>query len=322
MYLLFKALHELSLEEYEELLTDLPLLNGHHQVRPTWNDQPLKNSRPRSNTTLSCFDLNARQGRSPTNMIGGIKDGCCTGSKTFLIQRWRGIRGLGWMGTSVTLLKVFALNRLFRIKALISRTCGGGVETWLRSCNNPRPNSCVGAGKRFATCNPQPCPRGAKDFRWETSGIRKKIIKGKVQFEFKKHREEQCAKFNQELFERKYYDWIPYLKAPRKCELNCMPKGERFYYRHAKKVTIVMGNPSLSNMRLLPRLWMELLATTRVDGSALMGSACLLAVMATLEATLRWHFLCRSIERWIGILRVQHWKKMEMNNWKCVGDRL
>lgn len=51
-------------------------------------------------------------------------------------------------------------------------------------------------------------------------------------------REEQCAKFNNELFERKYYDWIPYLKAPRKCELNCMPKGERFYYRHAKKVSV------------------------------------------------------------------------------------
>ena len=34
-----KALHELSLEEYEELLTDLPLLNGHHQVwsLQTWN---------------------------------------------------------------------------------------------------------------------------------------------------------------------------------------------------------------------------------------------------------------------------------------------
>ena len=44
------------------------------------------------------------------------------------------------------------------------------------------------------------------------------------------------TEFNKELFERKYYDWIPYLKAPRKCELNCMPKGERFYYRHAKKV--------------------------------------------------------------------------------------
>ena len=95
--------------------------------------------------------------------------------------------------------------------------------------------SCAGATKRFATCNPQPCPRGAKDFRWDLG----MDLEG---YHFNLHnnleyREEQCAKFNQELFERKYYDWIPYLKAPRKCELNCMPKGERFYYRHAKKVS-------------------------------------------------------------------------------------
>lgn len=32
------------------------------------------------------------------------------------------------------------------------------------------------------------------------------------------------------------YSWIPYTKAPNKCELNCMPKGERFYYRHRNKV--------------------------------------------------------------------------------------
>ena len=30
--------------------------------------------------------------------------------------------------------------------------------------------------------------------------------------------------------------WVPYLRAPNKCELNCMPKGERFYYRHRRKV--------------------------------------------------------------------------------------
>merc|ERR1719400_1270707 len=82
-----------------------------------------------------------------------------------------------------------------------------------RKCGGPKPDSCVGPSKRFSSCNIDECPRGSKDFR-----------------------EEQCAKFNNELFERKYYDWIPYLKAPRKCELNCMPKGERFYYRHAKKV--------------------------------------------------------------------------------------
>jgi len=32
------------------------------------------------------------------------------------------------------------------------------------------------------------------------------------------------------------YRWVPYTKAPNKCELNCMPKGERFYYRHKSKV--------------------------------------------------------------------------------------
>ncbi|KAG8262319.1 hypothetical protein J6590_054750 [Homalodisca vitripennis] len=30
--------------------------------------------------------------------------------------------------------------------------------------------------------------------------------------------------------------WVPYTKAPNKCELNCMPRGERFYYRHKNKV--------------------------------------------------------------------------------------
>ena len=30
--------------------------------------------------------------------------------------------------------------------------------------------------------------------------------------------------------------WVPYTRAPNKCELNCMPKGERFYYRHRRKV--------------------------------------------------------------------------------------
>ena len=94
------------------------------------------------------------------------------------------------------------------------RTCGGGVMTEERSCDDPKPDACVGPSKRFSSCNLDECPRGSRDFR-----------------------DEQCAAFNKVLFERKYYDWIPYLKAPRKCELNCMPKGERFYYRHAKKVS-------------------------------------------------------------------------------------
>nr|XP_023024406.1 papilin-like [Leptinotarsa decemlineata] len=33
-----------------------------------------------------------------------------------------------------------------------------------------------------------------------------------------------------------HYEWVPYTKAPNQCELNCMPRGERFYYRHASAV--------------------------------------------------------------------------------------
>ena len=72
---------------------------------------------------------------------------------------------------------------------------------------------CTGPTKRYSSCNTQKCPQGTIDYRTE-----------------------QCSKFNSVPFERKLYEWIPYLKAPRKCELNCMPKGERFYYRHSKKV--------------------------------------------------------------------------------------
>lgn len=49
-------------------------------------------------------------------------------------------------------------------------------------------------------------------------------------------RSTQCANFNRVPFEGIYYDWVPYTKAPNPCELNCMPRGERFYYRHKDKV--------------------------------------------------------------------------------------
>lgn len=49
-------------------------------------------------------------------------------------------------------------------------------------------------------------------------------------------RSEQCAHFNRVPFENVYYEWVPYTKAPNPCELNCMPRGERFYYRHKVKV--------------------------------------------------------------------------------------
>lgn len=35
------------------------------------------------------------------------------------------------------------------------------------------------------------------------------------------------------------YRWVPYTRAPNPCELNCMPHGERFYYR--QKTAVVDG---------------------------------------------------------------------------------
>ncbi|XP_070578826.1 papilin-like isoform X2 [Ptychodera flava] len=97
-----------------------------------------------------------------------------------------------------------------------SRTCGGGVSYQERKCRSSRTDggaSCVGPSRNYRSCNIQDCPDGSTDFRAE-----------------------QCAKYNDIPFERKYFKWVPYTGAPNKCELNCMPKGEHFYYRHALKV--------------------------------------------------------------------------------------
>ncbi|XP_022174083.1 papilin isoform X3 [Myzus persicae] len=97
-----------------------------------------------------------------------------------------------------------------------SRSCGGGVAFQTRRCLTSRRDGsedCTGSSKRYYSCNIQECPRKSLDFRLE-----------------------QCAAFDRVPFEGLTYEWVPYTKAPNKCELNCMPKGERFYYRHRNKV--------------------------------------------------------------------------------------
>lgn len=49
-------------------------------------------------------------------------------------------------------------------------------------------------------------------------------------------RRQQCSEFDSTPFEGLRYEWVPYLKAPNPCELNCMPRGERFYFRHKSSV--------------------------------------------------------------------------------------
>ncbi|XP_078797302.1 papilin isoform X3 [Oryzias latipes] len=102
-----------------------------------------------------------------------------------------------------------------------SRSCGGGVTTRTRRCVTHRTDgghNCVGPDKSYRSCNIQDCPEGSRDFR-----------------------EEQCSQFDGTNFQGKRYKWLPYYGAENPCELNCMPRGENFYYRH--RSAVVDGTP-------------------------------------------------------------------------------
>ncbi|XP_057344319.1 LOW QUALITY PROTEIN: papilin [Manis pentadactyla] len=102
-----------------------------------------------------------------------------------------------------------------------SRTCGGGISFRERPCYSQRRDggfSCVGPARSHRSCHTQSCPAGGPDFRAQ-----------------------QCAEFDGQDFQGRRYKWLPYYGAPNKCELNCIPKGESFYYKHREAV--VDGTP-------------------------------------------------------------------------------
>uniref|UniRef100_A0A3P9NFX1 Papilin b, proteoglycan-like sulfated glycoprotein n=1 Tax=Poecilia reticulata TaxID=8081 RepID=A0A3P9NFX1_POERE len=102
-----------------------------------------------------------------------------------------------------------------------SRTCGTGVAMRTRRCITSRTDgghNCVGSSKSFLTCNTQACPIGSRDFR-----------------------EEQCSEFDRMDFQGKRHTWVPYYGASNPCELNCVPRGQNFFYRH--RPTVVDGTP-------------------------------------------------------------------------------
>uniref|UniRef100_UPI003AAE0B9B papilin b, proteoglycan-like sulfated glycoprotein isoform X1 n=1 Tax=Centroberyx gerrardi TaxID=166262 RepID=UPI003AAE0B9B len=102
-----------------------------------------------------------------------------------------------------------------------SRTCGTGVAMRTRKCITSRTDgghNCPGSSKSFRTCNTQECPVGARDFR-----------------------EEQCSQYDRADFQSKSYTWLPFYGASNPCELNCVPRGENFHYRH--RPTVVDGTP-------------------------------------------------------------------------------
>ena len=97
-----------------------------------------------------------------------------------------------------------------------SRTCGGGVASQSRDCRDLDESGvarCTGGDKKYFSCNTQDCSEHEPDFR-----------------------RQQCSRFDTTPFEGTSYSWVPYTKAPNPCELNCMPVGERFYYRHGSQV--------------------------------------------------------------------------------------
>ncbi|XP_034555658.1 papilin b, proteoglycan-like sulfated glycoprotein [Notolabrus celidotus] len=102
-----------------------------------------------------------------------------------------------------------------------SRSCGTGVAMRSRKCITSRTDgghNCLGSSKSYLTCNTQACPVGSRDFR-----------------------EEQCSQFDRTDFQSKQHSWVPYYGATNPCELQCVPRGANFFYRH--RPAVVDGTP-------------------------------------------------------------------------------
>ncbi|KAK7484024.1 hypothetical protein BaRGS_00024759, partial [Batillaria attramentaria] len=96
-----------------------------------------------------------------------------------------------------------------------SRTCDGGATYQERKCvrSYHSRQGCEGDRYRYDTCNTNPCPPGAMDFR-----------------------SEQCAAYNNATYGGKLYDWLPYTDRKNPCALYCIAKGTRTVVRLAPKV--------------------------------------------------------------------------------------
>ncbi|XP_048584010.1 A disintegrin and metalloproteinase with thrombospondin motifs 12 isoform X2 [Nematostella vectensis] len=87
-----------------------------------------------------------------------------------------------------------------------SRSCGGGVSSSERHCDNPRPMNngkyCIGKWRKYRLCNVKECAVGSIDFR-----------------------ERQCAEFNTRVIRNRKWHWKPKILRSRPCELHCSPRG-------------------------------------------------------------------------------------------------
>ncbi|XP_075831992.1 A disintegrin and metalloproteinase with thrombospondin motifs 12 isoform X1 [Microtus pennsylvanicus] len=90
-----------------------------------------------------------------------------------------------------------------------SRTCGAGVQSAERLCNNPEPKFggkyCTGERKRYRLCNVRPCRSDTPTFR-----------------------QMQCSEFDTVPYKNAFYHWFPVFNQAHPCELYCRPIDEQF----------------------------------------------------------------------------------------------
>ncbi|XP_062984240.1 A disintegrin and metalloproteinase with thrombospondin motifs 12 [Elgaria multicarinata webbii] len=90
-----------------------------------------------------------------------------------------------------------------------TRTCGAGVQTAERQCNNPEPQFggkyCTGERKRYRVCNVKLCTRTTPNFR-----------------------QMQCSEFDTVAYRNEFYEWIPVYNTANPCELQCRPANNHF----------------------------------------------------------------------------------------------
>uniref|UniRef100_A0A8C8RHX3 ADAM metallopeptidase with thrombospondin type 1 motif 20 n=1 Tax=Pelusios castaneus TaxID=367368 RepID=A0A8C8RHX3_9SAUR len=105
-----------------------------------------------------------------------------------------------------------------------SRTCGGGIKSTTRLCNQPEPRNggkyCVGRRMKFRSCNTDSCPKGKQDFR-----------------------EQQCSDFNGKHFNinglTSAVRWLPKysgIAMKDRCKLFCRVSETTSYYQLKDRV--------------------------------------------------------------------------------------
>uniref|UniRef100_A0A8C5LHH5 A disintegrin and metalloproteinase with thrombospondin motifs 12 n=2 Tax=Leptobrachium leishanense TaxID=445787 RepID=A0A8C5LHH5_9ANUR len=90
-----------------------------------------------------------------------------------------------------------------------TRTCGAGMQTAERKCNNPEPKYggkyCTGERKRYRICKIFPCPKDTPSFR-----------------------QMQCSEFDTVPYKNELHQWVPLYNTGNPCELNCKPEDANF----------------------------------------------------------------------------------------------